>query len=99
MKSIWIAAALIGPAPAMAALSGYYDSAAQISAITTSAPVADALKQRPVEGIKAIGTRPDGKIEWRIWGKGCSISVLLAPVAPQGMGRTDYRVSDLGRCR
>lgn len=106
MKTAWMAmtaglagAAILAGAPAMAALSGFHDSAAQIAVITTSTPVADAMKQLPIEGLKATGRRGDGGIEWRVWSKGCSIKVVLTPVAPQGLGRTDYRVGELTRCR
>ncbi len=103
MKPIWIFAAFMAATPATAALSGFYDSAAQITAITSSAPVANALKQLPISGMKAVGKRAGDKIEWRVWTERCSIGVLLAPVAKPdaapAMGRTDYQVSDIGRCR
>lgn len=93
MKTILTALALIVAAiPAHAALSGFYDSAEQISTILSSAAVADALRQAPIGHVANTGTRADGAHEWQVRTQECDMTVYLKPVPPQGIGKTTYEL-------
>lgn len=93
MKHILAAAALLAltPTSAFAALSGFYDSAEQITAILSDSEIADALRQAPIGQIANTGTRDDGAHEWQIRTQDCDLTVYLIPVAPSGPGKTTYR--------
>jgi hypothetical protein len=89
-----LAAALIAltPTSAFAALSGFYDSAEQITTILGSSEVGDALRQAPIGKIENTGTRKDGAREWQIRTQDCDLTVYLVPVPPAGVGMTTYSV-------
>ena len=93
MRSILTALALVLAAvPAQAAMSGFYDSAEQISAILSNAAVANALRQAPIGHVANTGTRADGAHEWQVRTQGCDLTVYLKPVPSQGLGKTTYEV-------
>ncbi len=93
MKSILTALALVAAAiPAQAAVSGFYDSAEQISTILSSAAVADALRQAPIGHVANTGTRADGAREWQVRTQECDLTVYLKPVPPQGVGKMTYEL-------
>ena len=91
--------------PAMAALSGYHDSAGQIGAILASGDVADALRQAPIDKIEHEGSTADGLIEWEVESRDCEVSVFLRPLAPVSAdgtpmtGKTGYEIAQVGACR
>lgn len=94
-------AALVGTmfaAPAGAALSGFHDSAAQITTILESAEVADALRQAPIESLENEGVRRGGAIKWEIETERCDLTVYLHPVPPVGVGKTTYEIELKGAC-
>lgn len=91
--------------PAVAALSGYYDSIEQIQAILADDAVAKALPPYPLSALEFLGTTAEGQPEWRITGDGCRLQVTLQPVPPgtsaDGMpvlGKTTYQVAKIGGC-
>lgn len=84
--------------PAVAALSGFYDSAEKITAILSSSLVADAVGQAPVGSIANTGTREDGASEWQVRTQECDLKVYLIPVLPEGPDKTTYRLDIPGRC-
>lgn len=84
--------------PSHAALSGFYDSAEQITAILESPDVADALRQMPIKSLEHEGVREDGTIGWEIEAEGCDLTVRLRPVPPAGIGKTTYNVEVTGAC-
>lgn len=85
---------------AHAALSGFYDSAEQIGTILSSAEVADAVRQAPINDLSHVATRADGAVEWRIKTPQCELQVHLVPVPPKGVGKTTYQVEiDAAGCR
>lgn len=94
MKQFLALAAVLAltPTPTFAALSGFYDSAEQISTIFGSTEVADALRQAPIGQISNTGTRKDGAREWTIRVQECDLTVYLIPVPPNGVGKTTYRL-------
>lgn len=94
MNRIAIAAILLAvPAlPASAALSGFYDSGEQISAILSSEAVGNALRQAPIGAITNTGTRKDGAKEWEVRTQECDLKVYLVPKAPLGVGKIKYTV-------
>ena len=98
MKFPLVCLALVLPAPALAALSGFHDRAAQIAAITGSEAVAEALRQLPIEKIEHEETRADGSARWEVEGPDCDLDVILTPTAPQGVGATVWTVASVGRC-
>ncbi len=89
---------LLASAPASAALSGFYDSAEQITAIISSSDVADAARQLPIEAVTRTATRDDGVQEWTVKTHGCALKVYLKPVPPSGPGKTTYRLDVPGKC-
>ena len=101
MKHILAAAVLLSltPTSAFAALSGYYDSAEQISTILNSNEVADALRQAPIGQISNSGTRKDGAPEWTIRTQECDLTVYLVPTPPAGPGMTTYSVDLPAGCQ
>lgn len=94
MKRIVISTILLAglTAPASAALSGFYDSGEQISAILGSEAVGNALRQAPIGAISNTGTRDDGANEWELRTQECDLKVYLVPHAPAGVGKTTYTV-------
>lgn len=84
--------------PAVAALSGFYDSSERIATILSSSRVADAVGQAPVGSITNTGTREDGASEWQVRTQECDLTVYLIPVLPEGPGKTTYRLDIPGRC-
>lgn len=90
---------LLFASPASAALSGFHDSAEQITAILQSEALADALKQAPIESIEHEGVRSDGAIKWEVETKNCDLDVYLTPVKPDGAGKTTYQVEVNDLCR
>lgn len=84
--------------PAHAALSGFHDSAEQITAILESPEIADAVHQAPIESLENEGVREDGAIKWEIETQRCDLTVYLRPVPPSGVGKTTYRVEAINRC-
>lgn len=91
---------LLLPAPALAALSGFYDSAEKIAAIFASTAVADELRQAPVRSVENTGTFPDGEDEWTIRTQDCDLTVKLISQPPEdGMvGMTTYTAEPVGTC-
>ena len=101
IPAVVVSAALVFTAlalPAAAALSGYYDSAEKITTILSSSAVADAVRQAPVGAISNTGTRKDGASEWQVRTQECDLTVYLIAVAPEGPGKTTYRLDIPGRC-
>lgn len=100
MFRIALILALALPAPALAALSGFYDSAEKIAAIFASDAVADALRQAPVRSVENTGTTPDGQDEWTIRTQDCDLTVKVTALLPaEGMvGMTTYTAEPLGTC-
>lgn len=84
--------------PAVAALSGYYDSAEKIGTILSSSVVADAVRQAPIGAISNTGTRKDGASEWQVRTQDCDLLVYLIPVLPDGPGKTTYKLDVPGTC-
>lgn len=99
MKIATVAALALLSSPASAALSGFQDSAEQISTILQSVEIADALRQAPIESIEFEGTRADGAFKWEIETKGCDLDIYLLPVQPEGVGKTTYQVDLKDNCR
>ena len=91
---------LLLPAPALAALSGFYDSAQKIAAIFASGAVADELRQAPVRAVENTGTFSDGQDEWTIRTQECDLTVkLTAQPTEDGMvGMTTYTAEPVGTC-
>ena len=101
--SVFRAALILGcalPMPALAALSGFNDSAVKIAAIFASDAVADLLRQSPVRSVENTGTTPDGQDEWTIRTQDCDLRVKLVAQQPEdGMtGMTSYSAEPLGSC-
>jgi hypothetical protein len=84
------AALMLASTTAQAALSGYYDSAAQIALILESEAVANAVHQAPIGHVANTGTRKDGAKEWEVRTQDCDLLVYLIPVPPQMPGPTTY---------
>ena len=98
MKTILLTIALLIPAPAMAALSGYYDSLEQMQAMTSDNRLADALKQSPITGMSAMGVTSAGLLHWNVSGTDCSVPVYLTAIPPLGAGKTRYEIHSVGSC-
>lgn len=92
MKYLLAALLVLTPSSVYAALSGYYDSAEQISMILGNGEVADAVRQAPIGQITNSGTRDDGAAEWVVRTQDCDLTVYLVPEPPAGVGKTSYRV-------
>lgn len=94
-----LALGLLIPAnPALAALSGFYDSGAKITAILASEAVGDALRQAPIGAISNIGTTKDGKDIWQVRVQDCDLEVWVVPHLPDGPGMTTYSIEVPGVC-
>ncbi|MCO5089885.1 hypothetical protein [Bosea sp. (in: a-proteobacteria)] len=86
--------------PAAAAVSGFYDSAAQLEAIMQSSQVADVVKQLPLRSIARAGSRKDdGTLRWRVRTDRCTLVIYLSANLPQGVGKTTYEVKEVGACK
>lgn len=94
-----LACAPVLASPAAAALSGYYDSVAQITAVLNSKELGDALHQLPVTDIERKHDDNANRPVWEVETQRCSVKVVLDVIAPAGVGRTDYRVSSISACR
>jgi hypothetical protein len=96
MKVLAMTAMLLAAAsPAAAAVSGFYDSGAQIGAILGSREVADRLRQAPLWKIENTGARAaDGAQQWTVSTQRCDLIVWLVPLPPPAgmVGKTGYRV-------
>ncbi len=95
-----LALLLLLPTAANAALSGYYDSIEQITAILNSESVAEQLGPWPIVSVEQSTTATDAAAQWIIRTQGCSLTVALAAEPPEdGMiGKTTYRAEPLGTC-
>jgi hypothetical protein len=91
--------AVLAASPAMAMLSGYYDSAEKITAILQSGAVADALRQAPIGSISNTGTAKDGADEWTVRVQDCDLVVRVIGHAPEGVGKTTYTVEVTTPCQ
>lgn len=89
---------LAAASPGFAALSGFYDSGEQIAAIFTSAEIADGLSQQPVTGLQFRALTEEGHALWLVNAQGCDREVHLAPVPPEGPGKTTWQVKRIGEC-
>lgn len=98
MKLIAIALSLTLAAPAHAALSGFYDSGAQISVILQSGLVADALHQAPIEQITRGQSWSDGRQNWRLRTQRCVATVQLEPKKRSTIGPVSWVVRSVGAC-
>jgi hypothetical protein len=86
--------------PVGAAVSGFYDSAAQIEAIMQNGQVADVVKQLPLRSIARAGSRKDdGTLRWRVRTDRCTLVIYLSANLPQGVGKTTYEVKEVGACK
>jgi hypothetical protein len=86
--------------PAHAAVSGFYDSAAQVEVLMQSGALADAVRQLPIRELTRAGQRrSDGALRWRVRTERCKLVVYLEAIPPQGVGRTRYAVKEVGSCR
>jgi hypothetical protein len=91
---------MVAAQPALAALSGFYDSAEKIGTILSDDLVADELRQAPVWSVTNSGTTKDGHDEWLIRTQDCDLTVALVAVPPSdGMvGMTTYTVRIVTPC-
>lgn len=97
-KIVWAIVCTFLATPALAALSGYYDSVEKITTILQSSQVADAVRQAPVGSVSNTGTREDGAGEWQVRTQECDLTVYLVPIPPAGLGKTTYRLDIPGKC-
>lgn len=100
MKVIWVLtlAAGLSASPALAALSGWYDSAEKIAAILVDPAVADQHRQMPLRGIENIGTDKDGADLWQVESQECRMQVTLRAIPPKGPGKTTWEVATRSAC-
>lgn len=90
---------LLGASPAVAAVSGFYDSADQINTILHNGEVADAIRQAPIiEVSRSPKKSADGFVRWNLRTEGCSVEVALVALPPRGVGKTRYEVRNVGKC-
>lgn len=89
---------LFAASPALALLSGFYDSAEKIEAILAAPEVAAELRQAPIGAISNTGTTPDGKDIWVLRVQDCDLTVHLTAHARDGVGKLTYSVALAGRC-
>ena len=97
-KVLGLVAVLLA-SPAMAMLSGYYDSAEKITAILQSEAVADAVRQAPIGSISNTGTAKDGADEWTVRVQECDLVVRVIGHAPEGTGKITYTVEVTTPCQ
>lgn len=86
------------PSPGFAALSGFYDSAAQIQLLLESPALADAVRQLPIEDIEFEGLDASGRHIWKIDTSACDVTAWLVAVPPQGVGATRYELAEIAAC-
>lgn len=103
MKALLGLAAILAASPAMAMLSGFYDSGEKIETILASRDVADALRQGPIRAISNVGTTPEGFDIWQIQTQECDLNVHVIGIAdddeaPDSAGMVIYRVELAGSC-
>lgn len=98
MKPIALLFVLCAAAPASAAVSGFYDSAEQITTILGSSTVADNVRQMPIKELSFDGRTRDGLIKWEIETRHCDIDVFLREVQSAGVGKTRYEVARVHAC-
>lgn len=91
---------LLLPTAANAAVSGYYDSIEQITAILTSESVAEQVAPWPIESVEQTKTSPDAPTEWIIRTQECSLTVVLTAEPPEdgATGMTTYSAAPIGTC-
>ena len=82
-----------------AAVSGFYDSAAKITAILEAPRLADVLRQAPIRSVEEAHLQPDGSSVWIIRSQHCDVEVTLVATPPKGVGRSEWRVSEVSECR
>lgn len=99
MGKVFGLVAVLAASPAMAMLSGYYDSAEKITAILQSGAVADTLRQAPIGSISNTGTAKDGADEWTVRVQDCDLVVRVIGHAPEGVGKTTYTVEVTTPCQ
>lgn len=92
------AVSLLAALPAQAALSGFYDSAAQIAVITADPLVADAVKQLPIEEISRTRTHEDGRVDWRIRTLRCTVTAQLEPRRRSTIGPVNWVLRSVSPC-
>ncbi|KFI31542.1 hypothetical protein CDV50_01815 [Haematobacter massiliensis] len=87
------AACLLG-SPAMARMSGFYESAEIIHAILGDNQVADGLRQQPIE---SIARTRDGYV---VQSQNCSVGVVVETRRADRPGRDNFSLRvQRGRCR
>ncbi len=101
MRLVVCVLAMFAASPALAALSGFYDSAEKIGTILSDGAVADALRQAPIGAILNSGTAADGGDEWTIRTQECDLVVVLTAQVPKdGMvGKTTYDLRIVTPCQ
>lgn len=94
------APSLAVPSLGLAAVSGFYDSAAQIDAIMSDVAVADALHQAPVTMLMLADPTESGAQIWEVTSANCSLKVQVDATPPaEGMvGRNSYQVKVIEAC-
>lgn len=90
---------LVLAAPAQAALSGWHDSGAKISAILSDSATADLHRQMPLRRVENTATTKAGEEIWEVESQDCVMRVTLRAVPPPGIGATRYEVADRSACR
>lgn len=90
---------LVLAAPAEAALSGWHDSGAKISAILSDSATADLHGQMHLRRVENTATTKAGDDIWEVESQHCVMSVTLRAIPPAGPGATRYEVRDRSACR
>lgn len=98
MKSMMLTLALLAAAPANAAVSGFYDSAEQISVILGSNQVADKVRQLPIKDLSFEGQRQNGTLKWEVETEHCEVDVFLRAIPPAALGKTTYEIAEVRDC-
>lgn len=91
---------LLLPTAANAALSAYYDSIEQITAILNSESIAEQLGPWPIESVEQAETSPDAPSRWIVRTQDCSLTVTLTAEPPEdgATGMTTYSAAPMGTC-
>lgn len=84
--------------PALAMVSGFYDSAEKIATILASDLVADAVRQAPIGSISEIGKTEAGNAFWQVRVQECDLGVELKAIPPEGVGKMTYEVVSVTAC-
>lgn len=92
MRVVLIGALALAASPAMAMVSGYYDSLNKIGAILALPELPDQLRQQPIGQISEIGKSDGGNGQWMVRTQECDLIVNVIPHFPEdGMvGMTTY---------